>query len=181
MEVLETPINRIGKQRFEELYENCFPGVAAFVSKMQGSFQDARDIFHDALIIFHEKTSESNFSVTVSEEAYITGIAKHLWIRKYNNDRQKISLTRVEAAITLPEDYFPTIDTRRLSRFLESAGKKCLELLSAFYYEKLSAKDMLKRFGYSTEHSATVQKYKCIEKVRVTLKDKSMTYEDFFE
>jgi hypothetical protein len=36
-------------------------------------------------------------------------------------------------------------------------------------------------FGFSGERSATVQKYKCIEKVRETVKQKALTYEDFLE
>jgi hypothetical protein len=36
-------------------------------------------------------------------------------------------------------------------------------------------------FGFSGVRSATVQKYKCIEKVRETVKQKALTYEDFLK
>ncbi len=163
----------------EELYKKAFPPVAHFVSKMHGSFQEAKDIFHDALVIFCEKTEDESFVLTTSAEAYIMGIAKHLWVKKFNLDSRTISLDVVEAAITIPED--TAVNANRLLRFLESAGLKCLDLLHAFYYENLSAHEIKNRFGYKTEHSASVQKYKCIEKLRDTLYQKHLSYENFLE
>ena len=53
---------------------------------------------------------------------------------------------------------------------LERTGKKCLRLLKAFYYDHLSMDDIAARFGFNGRRSATVQKYKCLEKVRENLK-----------
>jgi len=181
MELMEMPVQAVKELDFADLYERAFPGVAAFVRKMKGTFQDAQDIFHDALVIYHEKSRDSYFTINVSEEAYIAGIAKHLWLRKFSKAKQNVSLDAMESGITIPDDYFPAVNTSRLLRFLEITGKKCLELLTAFYYEKLSAREILNRFDYKTEHSATVQKYKCIQKAREALKQKSMVYEDFLE
>jgi len=166
---------------FEELYEKAFPSTAKFVRKMGGSLEDAKDIFHDALVIFYEKTPELTFTLTTSEEAYLLGISKHLWLRKFKKDRNKIAFDIFEKEINIPNDYFPDVNSKRLLYFLEQAGEKCLELLRSFYYEKLSAKQMADKLGYGSEHSATVQKYKCLEKLRGTVKQKSLSYEDFTE
>jgi DNA-directed RNA polymerase specialized sigma24 family protein len=167
--------------RFNELYEKAFSPVAHFVSKMNGSFQDAKDIFHDALVIFYEKTEDESFALSATAEAYVTGIAKHLWIKKFKRDKHTVSLHATEAAIVIPEDYYPTVNTNRLLRLLEVAGKKCLDLLHSFYHEKLSTEEIKNKFRYKTEHSASVQKYKCIEKIRETIKQKAITNENFFE
>jgi len=166
---------------FEELYETAFPVVAAFVSQMNGSFQDAKDIFQDALVIYFEKSGDSQFMITALPERYILGIAKHLWIRKFKEDRKKISLNSLESTISIPSDFFPSVHSKRILQFLEKTGKKCLDLLRGFYYEKLTMRDIAQTLGYSNEHSASVQKYKCLEKARETIKEKSITYEDFFE
>jgi DNA-directed RNA polymerase specialized sigma24 family protein len=181
METLEQPVSIAREVRFEEIYEATFPGVAAFVRKMHGSLQDAKDIFHDALVIYFEKRAGKNLSISISEEAYVIGIAKHLWIRKFNHELRSITLTKAETAIQIPGDFFPSVNTKRLFRLIEASGKKCLDLLSAFYYEHFSVKDLVHKFGFSSEHSASVQKYKCIEKIRETLKRKSISYDDFLE
>lgn len=166
---------------FLDLYEKAFPPVATFVSKMGGTFQDAGDIFQDALIILYEKIAGGNQEPILCESAYVLGIAKHLWIRKFNHDRERISLDGMESEITIEES--PSIEREEdaLIRFLELTGKKCLELLKAFYYDKLPMKAVARMFGYSTVRSATVQKYKCLEKVRDQVKEKSVTYESFLE
>lgn len=169
------------RQLFEELYEQTFPHVAGFVSRMGGTFEEARDIFQDALIIFYEKTMEGTLDVYTSSEAYIMGIAKHLWVRKYKKDRDKVALEDLERHIGLPEEDPRPLATGRLLRLVELAGSKCLEMLQAFYYAKRSMSEITGAFGYRSVRSATVQKYKCLEKIRNKIKAKSMTYEDFTE
>ena len=166
---------------FADLYEKAFPPFARFAGKMNAPFQDARDIFHDALVIYFEKSSEGSLEIQTTPEAYVVGIAKHLWLRKFRQDRSRISLDTIEAAITLPADYFLTINENQLLRFLERSGRKCLDLLRAFYYEKVNLRKIAVEMGYRNEHSATVQKYKCIEKVRDAVKAKSIRYEDFID
>jgi len=185
MEVLEaTIINQDKKESekvFEELYELAFPLVAKFVSKMGGGLEDAKDVFQDALVIFYEKIANSQFVISISQEAYILGISKHLWLRKFNKDYKSVSLDDEEKEISIPPDYFPDSNSLQLMQFLEQAGKKCMDLLRAFYYEKHSMKSIAQLLGYSTERSATVQKYKCLEKIRDIIKQKSIGYEDFAE
>lgn len=165
----------------DELYERTFPPVAAFVRKMGGSFDDAKDIFHDALVVYMEIPEENKRKVRATQEAYLLGIAKHLWIRRYHRDRREITLNDAESRITIPEDFYPPVQTKRLLRFLEVAGKKCMDLLRAFYYQNLSMKKLAGKLGYGSEHSASVQKHKCLEKIRNTVKEKSLSYDDFTE
>jgi DNA-directed RNA polymerase specialized sigma24 family protein len=171
------------EESFEYLYEDVFPVVADIVSKQGGSFQDAKDIFQDALIIFYEKSVDGELEIKLSNEAYIVGIAKHLWIKKFKSRYGLLSLDALEKKITLPRDYFEpgTTKTNRLLRLLEVAGKKCIELLRSVYYDKLSMEEVSQLHGFSNPHSASVQKYKCIEKIKVMVAQKSLSYEDFME
>lgn len=166
---------------FETLYEAAFPGVGRFVQKMGGGLEDAKDIFHDALVIFQERQNQPGFQLQQSANAYLLGIAKHLWLRKHHRQRKLVPLTDAEKEISLPEDFFPNLHTQRLLQFLENAGQKCLDLLRAFYYQKTPVKQLAETLGYANEHSVSVQKYKCLEKVRHSIQQKSLRYEDFHE
>jgi DNA-directed RNA polymerase specialized sigma24 family protein len=163
---------------FSALYERSFPYVATFVAHRGGSFQDAKDIFHDALVIFYEKIVGGKLPASISEERYILGIAKHLWLRKFKEDDKKVGLDETENTIAIPGDYFGTSENRLIS-FLEITGKKCLTLLQAFYYDNLPLQKIKEALGFSTVHAVSVQKYKCIEKMRNAIQKKSMGYEDF--
>ena len=73
----------------------------------------------------------------------------------------------MEAEIVIPDDYFPTTNNKRLLNFLKIAGKRCLDLLRAFYFQQLPIKEIAGNLGYSNEHSVSVQKYKCLEKLEI--------------
>ena len=163
---------------FVELYEKAFPPFARFAARMHASFDDAKDIFHDALVIYYEKCQDPGFALRVTAEAYVVGIAKHLWLRKFKRDRY-VTFSDDEKELAIPPDYFPTVNEVHLLNFLERTGKRCMELLRKFYFENTPLRDIADGQGYSSEHSAAVQKYKCLGKVRDAIREKSMDYEDF--
>ncbi|MDB4918847.1 MAG: polymerase subunit sigma-70 [Mucilaginibacter sp.] len=161
---------------FIALYKNAFPSVAQYISKMGGSFDDAKDIFQDALVIYYEKAVASAIAINTNEKAYLVGISKHLWLRKFKDNSHNTSLDGIDITFNIDDDQ-PS--ESKLMHFLETAGKKCMELLRSFYYDQLPLADAAKLFGFSGVRSATVQKYKCLEKARETIKERSLTYEDF--
>jgi DNA-directed RNA polymerase specialized sigma24 family protein len=172
--------NRTAEQReelFISLYKSAFPVVARYVSKMGGTFDEAKDIFQDALVIYYEKSVECSFELKTNEKAYLLGISKHLWLKQH---RDNSKLTPIDGFDIENEECVQASDGKIIS-FLQTAGKKCLDLLRSFYYDGLQLADAAELFGFSGVRSATVQKYKCLEKVRETVKQKALTYEDFLD
>lgn len=165
---------------FSALYLKVFPSVASFVRMRNGTLDDAKDIFHDALIIFYEKKVQQSVEIQLTDEAYVFGIVKHLWIKKMKGD-QRVLLTETESMITLPVDIELDHASNSIVDFLQSTGQKCMNLLQAFYYDKKSLETIKSSFGFSSIRSATVQKFKCLEKVRDLVKLKSKHYEDFID
>jgi DNA-directed RNA polymerase specialized sigma24 family protein len=168
------------KALFMELYQKAFPLVARYVSHMGGSFDEAKDIFQDALVIYYEKLAGGPVKLQHSEKAYLLGIAKHLWSRKNKNNQRHTALDDSLNDMAT-EEMAPSSSSEKLMQLLHTAGQKCMELLQAFYYDKLPLSKIAGTFGFSGVRSATVQKYKCLEKIRDTIKEKSLTYEDFLE
>lgn len=165
---------------FMQLYQKAFPLVAKYVSRMGGSFDDAKDIFQDALVIYYEKLATNPVTLQYSEQSYLLGIAKHLWAKKNKPHNQSVSLDDSQADI-IQEETPGIAASEKLLHLLHTTGEKCMQLLRAFYYDKLPLGKIADRFGFSGVRSATVQKYKCLEKIRDTIKEKSLTYEDFLE
>jgi DNA-directed RNA polymerase specialized sigma24 family protein len=162
---------------FMALYKKAFSNVAQYVARMGGSLEEAQDIFQDTLVIYYEKVVSTQNNTVVSESAYLLGIAKKRWLRRYKAGNMNKPLDDFD--IEAVPDEQPAAD--KLLYYLETAGKKCMELLKAYYYDNLKVDNIATLFGYSGTHSATVAKYKCLEKVRDTIKEKSLTYADFIE
>lgn len=162
---------------FIALYKSAFPAVARYVSKMGGTFDEAKDIFQDALVIYYEKAVTGELDIRVNAKAYLMGIAKHLWLKKFGVNGRHVSIDGIDTE----EAEDARVSDSRLLSFLQTAGKKCMDLLRSFYYDQLPLNDIAETFGFSGVRSATVQKYKCLEKVRETVKEKALTYEDFLD
>jgi DNA-directed RNA polymerase specialized sigma24 family protein len=172
-----TPAGR--EQLFISLYKKAFPAVAKYVSNKGGTFDEAKDVFQDALVIYYEKLAGNALQLQKNDQAYITGIAKHLWLKKF---RGNIKLSPIDGLDgDFIEDDYSEPSTRKLMHYLETAGQKCMELLKAFYYDNQPVSVIAELFGYSGVRSATVQKFKCMEKIRETIKEKSLAYEDFVD
>jgi DNA-directed RNA polymerase specialized sigma24 family protein len=164
------------QELFISMYKKAFPVVAKYISRMGGSFDEAKDVFQDALVVYYEK-SLTEPSALNNDTAYLVGTAKHVWLKRYRQSNQNVPLDDID----LFDEDVETPSNNRLMRFLETAGNKCMELLKGFYYDQLSLAEIADGFGYSGVRSATVQKYKCLEKVRETIKQKALVYDDFME
>lgn len=165
------------QELFINLYKSAFPAVAKYVGRLGGNFDEAKDVFQDALVVYYEKISTQPSALN-NDTAYLVGIAKNLWLKRYRQSAQNISLTDLDMPADEQEE---SPSNNRLMRFLNKAGQKCMELLKSFYYDQQPLQEIAEEFGYSGVRSATVQKYKCLEKVRETIKEKALAYDDFME
>ena len=163
-------------ERVEALYQAGFYQVAKYVRVKGGSLADAKDVFHDALVIMHHDLL--NGKVIASDEHYVFGISRNLWRLKM---KERTKASRLPEEVDVPDRVVPSVNEMKLIQLLKKTGSRCMDLLSAMYYGGASIQTIGKRFGFSSEHSASVQKYKCIEKIRETIKTKSIAYEDLFD
>uniref|UniRef100_UPI00404996B0 RNA polymerase sigma factor n=1 Tax=Fulvivirga sp. TaxID=1931237 RepID=UPI00404996B0 len=177
MLVFEQTIQKTRKEKITKWYQELFPVVAAYIGKRGGEMEDARELFQEALIIFYEKALEGDFHPNVSDKAYMMGIIKKLWLKQQQNKQRLINFENFE----ISEEFELKPAVKKMLSFLRQSGEKCMDLLQSFYYEKLSMEQVASRFGYKSERSATVQKFKCLEKVRDQVKQKSLSYEDFLD
>jgi RNA polymerase sigma factor (sigma-70 family) len=179
MTLLEAPVasSTTKETLFTRLYLQAFPAVARYISRKGGTLEEAQDVFQEALLVYYEKVVIDQFEPESSHQAYILGIARNLWLKA----QEKSIRTEPISDLDLSEISVGQPISEKLLSFLQQAGKKCLDVLQSFYYEKLSMREVSARFGFRSERSATVQKYKCLEKIREQVKAKSLTYEDFLD
>lgn len=163
--------------QIEKLYKDCFPAVAAFVKSHGGCLDDAKDVFHDAIITLFEQ-SERRVGAIKNYGGYIFTISKNEWIKRRSAGKSDRDISIAEEIEGTQENI---VSENRVLQLLQASGQRCLELLQSFYYERLSTADICKRHGYRTAHSATVSKYKCLESLRKVVSQKTLQYEDFVE
>ena len=169
-------VTRLDEALYTTLYDEVFPVIASVISRQGGTRSDAEDIFQDALIAL----LDSQHRTTIHDPVrYLVGIAKHLWLRKAKANGRFLKLDDYERSLMLPDELGSEAETSTLLQFLQRAGSRCMDLLSDFYFAGLSISEIALRNGFASVHSASVQKHKCLEKIRNVIKEKQLSHEDF--
>ena len=162
------------EDKLEQLYRDSFPDAARVLQRMGANLEDARDAFHDALLIYLEKTNHGAIEIHTSPKAYIIGTAKIIWLHArtglYTTQDIDSLFPHEVAGYLADEASLEESNEKKVFEYLKMAGQKCMEILTAFYYENIPLSKIATRFGFNGTRSATVQKYKCIEKIRSQLK-----------
>jgi len=154
------------------LYRQAFPAVRRLVQRQGGSAHDAQDVFQDALVVFYEQAVGGALVLTASASTYLVGIARHRWQHELRrrarlpaetlpDDDAHLAAEEPEAA---PEPAFAVLD------YVERPGAKCKEVLLSFYYFQQPLAQIAVAHGYRSVRSATVQKFKCLERLRASVR-----------
>lgn len=153
------------KKSVNGLY-TCYPGIRKFILSNNGSKEDAEDIFHEVLLLLHQKVRQADFTLSSSLKTYTFGIAKNLW---YSELRRRSKEVSVYEALT-EENESIQIEIEK-TRIAESAfsllGEKCKQLLILFYYKNLSMAEIANKLEFSNVNVAKNQKYRCLEKAKL--------------
>jgi len=156
-----------------QLYRQTFPVVQRYVLRHSGSAQDAQDVFHDALIVLYEKAVYGNLVLTAAPSTYLVSVCRNLWYRELDRRRRQPNDTLTEEHTALAELGALSAETPTASTgadvvldYVERLGTKCKSILISFYYFNEPLEQIAVTHQYRSVRSATVQKFKCLERLR---------------
>ncbi|MGG2309976.1 RNA polymerase sigma factor, partial [Salmonella enterica] len=66
----------------ETIYKENFNVVQAFILNNNGSYDEARDIFQEAMIALYEKAQSDSFVLTSKINTYVYSICRRLWLKR---------------------------------------------------------------------------------------------------
>jgi len=155
----------------EALYKSHFSMIQHFVTNNNGSFDDARDIFQEAMITLYEKVQLDNFALTCQIKTYLFSICKNLWLKRLQQmGKYSAPLSAQEETISVEEDMdrFEKKDAAFaiMDRALNSLGEPCKSLLEGYYLNKKGMQELANQFGYTNADNAKNQKYKCLMRLK---------------
>ena len=153
------------ERTLERIYAKAYPLVRHYVREHGGTDDDAKDIFQEALITFYEKAVFDQLTLTSSVSTYLMGISKNLWRQELAKRSRQASLSETEEVVEEP-DVDTDQPTVALMAFVEQLGETCKSILVSFYYFGQRLEQIATQHGYRSVRSATVQKFKCLERLR---------------
>jgi RNA polymerase sigma factor (sigma-70 family) len=143
---------------------NLLAPVKKYISTNNGSADDAKDIFQDALVILYKKANTGDFVLSVPLKTYLLAVVKNLWMQELRR-RNKMPMSESPAEIA---DTFPEADNNfnLATSAFNLLGEKCRQLLILFYFKKKSFREIAAALAFGDDKTAKNQKYRCIQKAK---------------
>ncbi len=155
----------------EAIYKDNFNMIQAFILNNNGSYDDARDIFQEAMITLYEKAKSESFVLTCQIKTYVYSVCRRLWLKRLQQmGRYTVQTENLEETVQVEEDL--ELHEKRnaefaiMERALGSLGEPCKSLLEAYYLQKKDMTEIAANFGYTNADNAKNQKYKCLMRLK---------------
>ena len=158
------------KKAIETLYRENYNMIQALVMNNSGSYEDARDIFQEALIVLFEKVKSGNFELNCQIRTFVFSVSKRLWLKKLLlQNRFQISEGHEEVVSVdeeMEEHERRNNEFVMMERAMGGLGEPCKSLLESFYLQKKNMQEIAQDFGYTNSENAKNQKYKCLMRLK---------------
>lgn len=166
--ILIEGIKKQDEKIISEIYNSYFPSVRQFIYRNNGSIDDARDVFNDAIVVILLKAREGGLSLKCSLKTYVYAICRNMWLKKMKSESvdlipyDDIEDTLQSAEVT--EEEFFDFDRGHLlfQKHLVKMPATCREILDAFLEGK-SFREITEEFNFENESYARKRKYRCIK------------------
>jgi len=155
----------------DTIYKDNFSMVQAFILNNNGTYDDARDIFQEAMITLYEKAKSESFVLTCQIKTYVYSVCRRLWLKRLQQmGRFVVQSESLEETVPVEEDLEVhekrNADFAIMERSLNSLGEPCKSLLESYYIHKKGMTEISAEFGYTNADNAKNQKYKCLMRLK---------------
>jgi RNA polymerase sigma factor (sigma-70 family) len=165
-----------------ELYSLYHESVTSLVIGMGALPDDAEDVFQDTILSFVNTVRSGRFRGESSIKTFMVAIARHLWMnemrsRKRRDERNKMYSSLEQLTTAAPQDAI-IVKSDAIEKLFDKIGDICKKLLTGFYFEKKSMKDLLAETAFQNEQVLRNKKVKCLKHVKDLLQlDPTLTEE----
>ena len=104
-QVLLNGLAKNDAKAIETIYKSNFNMVQSFVLNNNGTYDDARDIFQEAMIVLYENAKTESFILTCQIKTYIYSICRRLWLKRLQQlNRYTSQVESLEETVPVEED-----------------------------------------------------------------------------
>jgi RNA polymerase sigma factor (sigma-70 family) len=158
------------RKAIESIYKLYYKSVQALILNNNGTAEDAKDVFQEAIVVLFQKVSGGAFELNCQLKTYLYSVSRRLWLRRLAQQSRYL-LTDTESEYVAVEEDAEEHQRRNLEfammeKAINSIGEPCKSLLEAFYIEKRGMQDIAATFGYTNADNAKNQKYKCLVRLK---------------
>lgn len=156
---------------FRALYQYCFPAVSGYIVQNSGTFEDAEDVFQEAVIVLLQKIRQSDFVLSSSLKTYLYAISKNLWLKRLRDNKAR-NIDNYPYPISDYVETSPKESETEISReekvrnWLQKITMHCQKILKALFFHKIPMDILMVKMGWKNKHTASNQKHKCMQQIK---------------
>jgi RNA polymerase sigma factor (sigma-70 family) len=158
------------RKAIETIYKENYNVVQVLVVNNNGTTDDAKDIFQEAMVVLYEKVSAGNFELSCQIKTYLYSVSRRLWLKRLlQQSRFAISEADEETVAVeseVEEHEKRDLEFTMMEKAMAGLGEPCKSLLEAFYLQKRGMQEIAASFGYTNADNAKNQKYKCLMRLK---------------
>ena len=159
------------KKAVEVIYKENYNMVQALIINNNGSADDAKDIFQEAMIVLYEKAKSGTFELNCQIKTFVYSVSRRLWLKRLQQQNRFSSPGDNMEAVVPVEEELEEHERRNdefemMDKAISHLGEPCKSLIEAYYLQKQNMQDIAARFGYTNADNAKNQKYKCLMRLK---------------
>lgn len=158
------------EKAMEFLYKKHIESVISFITSRNGTREEGKDIFQDAVIQLLINVQQGSFHGNSALSTYLFAISKNLWYRRFSKYRRETQYATQMVPVTTdtldPETILMTEDQQeQVGSLLDRLKPKCKEVL-LLWGRKFAMKEIAEKLGYNNEQVVRNKKNLCLRELR---------------
>lgn len=159
------------RKAIETIYAQQYKMVQSMIVNNNGTQEDARDIFQEAMIVLYENARSGSFKLNCKLKTYLYSVSRRLWLKRLQQmQRYQPHINGMEETIAVEEELEgheqKSAAFNMMEKALQSIGEPCKSLLESYYLQKKNMVEIAGNFGYTNAENAKNQKYKCMMRLK---------------
>lgn len=155
----------------KRLYVAYFPMVLQLILNNNGTPDDAKDIYQEAIIVLYNKIKKGDFELSSKLKTFLYSVCRRLWLKRLSQ------MNRYAGDVKDFQDFLPVeeevedqnernIQFSKMQSALGMLGEPCRTIIEDFYINNKSMQEICESFGYTNADNAKTQKYKCLQRLK---------------
>jgi len=162
----------------EEIYQRWYKEVVQYVTKNNGSVQDADDLFQEALMAIVRKVRKDDFNLKVPFGGYFYFIYKNKWIDRLRKNKKLRVIKEDDERYTNEVNSKVVADStndsdERYQLYLlcfEQLSEACQKVLR-LSLQGISTKEVMQQLGFATSNSTNQRIHRCRGRLQELIKN----------
>ncbi len=154
----------------KQLYKAHYPMVLNLVLSNNGSEQEAKDVYQEAIIHFYERLQQTEFVLACKIKTYLYAVSRRLWLKRLAEQKKKIRIEEEDRFGGIEEEIVDLESKERnflaMDKALDTLGEPCRTIVEDYYLKSLTMEEITVKFGYTNTDNTKNQKYKCLQRLK---------------